>query len=84
MTYWHKNKLKFFKNFSNLPKSLLVKLPDLSNKCSLEFIFLYSSNFTIPEVFHIKDTSEEKVIQIMKYIEISQAAGIDKLPERFL
>ena len=69
--------------FSNLAESFLAKLPDPSNKYNLEYIFLDHSNFAIPEVFHIKSTSEEKVFKIMKNIEISKAAGIDKPPERF-
>ena len=70
--------------FSNLAESFLAKLPDPSNKYNLEYIFLNHSNFAIPEVFHIKSTSEEKVFKIMKNIEISKAAGIDRLPGWFL
>ena len=70
---------KVFKDFFwNLATSLLVKFPDLSNKYNLEPIFLYYSNFVIPEVIHIKSTLEEKVFKIMENIEIS------KLPGRFL
>ena len=47
-------------------------------------MFLYYSNFAIPELFHIKGTSEEKVFKIMENIEVSKASGIDKLPGRFL
>ena len=76
---------KVFKDFfSNLAKSFLDKLPDPSNKYNLESVFLYYSNFAIPESFHIKSTSEEKVLKIMENIEISKASGIDKLPGRFL
>ena len=68
-----------FKDFFwNLATSLLVKFPDLSNKYNLEPIFLYYSNFVIPEVIHIKSNLEEKVFKIMENIEIS------KLPGRFL
>ena len=70
--------------FSNLAESFLAKLPDPLNKYNLEYIFLDHSNFAIPEVFHIKSTSEEKVFKIMKNIEISKAAGIDRLPGWFL
>ena len=35
-------------------------------------------------MFHIKNTSEEKVFKMKKNIEISKATGIDKLPGRFL
>ena len=50
----------------------------------LESVFLYYSNFAIPELFHIKSTSEENVFKIMENIEIFEASGIDKLPGRFL
>ena len=69
---------KVFKDFfSNLAKSFLDKLPDPSNKYNLESVFFYYSDFAIPELFHIKSTSEEN-------IQISKASGIDKLPGRFL
>ena len=35
-------------------------------------------------MFHIKSTSEEKVFKINENIETFKAAGIDKLPGRFL
>ena len=70
--------------FSNLGKSLLVKIADPSNKYNLESVFLYYSNFAIPELFGIKSTSQEKVFKIMENIGISKASGIDKLPGRFL
>ena len=70
--------------FSNSAESFLTKLPDPSNKYSLESIFLYYSNFAIPEVFLIKSTSEEKVFKVMGNIEVSKAAAIDKLPGRLL
>ena len=70
--------------FSNSAESFLTKLPDPSNKYSLESIFLYYSNFAIPEVFRIKSTSEEKVFKVMGNIEVSKAATIDKLPGRLL
>ena len=62
LTYDIKTMSKVFKDFfSNLAKSFLDKLPDPSNKYNLESVFLYYSNFTILELFHIKSTSEEKV-----------------------
>ena len=35
-------------------------------------------------MLHIRRTSEEKVFKIMEITEISKAAGIDKLPGKFL
>ena len=60
---------KIFKDFfSNLAESFLAKLRDLSSKYNLESIFLYYSNFAIPEVFHIKSTSEEEVLRQRKIL----------------
>ena len=85
MTYGIKTMWKVFKYlFPNLAEFFLDKLPDPSYKCNLESVFLYYSNFAIPEVFHIKISSEEKVFIIMGNIEISKAIGWVKLPERFL
>ena len=85
LTYDIKTMSKVFKDFSsNLAKSFLDRLTDPSNKYNLESVFLYCSNFAIPELFHIKSTSEVKVFKIMEYIEISKPSGIDKLPRRFL
>ena len=76
---------KVFENFClNLSESLQGKLPDPSSRYSLESVFLYYSNFAIPEMFHIKNTSEEKVFKIMENIEISKVTVIDKLPGGFL
>ena len=85
LTYDIKTMSKVFKDFFlNLAKSFLDRLTDPSNKYNLESVFLYHSNFAIPELFHIKSTSEVKVFKIMEYIEISKLSGIDKLPGRFL
>ena len=75
---------KFFKDFSNLAKSFLDKLPDPSNKYNLESVFLYYSNIAIPELFLISSTGEEKVFKIMGNIEICKTFHIGKLPGRFL
>ena len=85
LTYDIKTMSKVFKDFfSNLAKSFLDKLPDPSNKYNLESVFLYYLNFALPELFHIKSTSEKKVFKIMENIDISKTSDIDKLPGRFL
>ena len=79
------NMSKVFKDFfSNSAKSFLDKPPDPSYKYNLESVFVYYSIFAIPELFHIKSTSEEKFFKIMENIEISKTSGVTKLPERFL
>ena len=85
LTYDIKKMSKVFKDFfSNLAKSSIDKLLVPSNKYNLESVFLYYSNFAIPELFRIKNTSEGKVFKIMENIEISKASDIGKLPGRFL
>ena len=69
---------------SNSAESFLAELLDPWNKYNLESVFLYYLNVAIPEVFHIKSTSEENYSKIMENIEISKAAGIDEFPGRFL
>ena len=57
LTYDIETMSKVFKDFfSNLAKSFIDKLLDPSNKYNLESVFLYYSNFAIPELFHIKST----------------------------
>ena len=80
LTYDIKTISKVLKDFSNLAKSFLAKLPDHSNNYNLESVFLYYSHFAIPEVFLINSTPEEKVFEIRENIEISKVVGIGKLP----
>ena len=85
MTYHTRSIYKIFKNlFSNLTKSLLIKLPKPPDKCSLQSVIRYYSSFMISDDFCLSNTSEEKVLKIMTNIESSKAAGIDKLSTRFL
>ena len=74
LTYDIKTLLKVFKNFFfNLAESFPVKLADPSNEYNLGSVFLYYSNFAIPDMFHIKNISE--VFKIMENIEISKTAN---------
>ena len=71
LTYDIKAMSNVFKDFfSNVAKSLIDKLPDPSNKYNLESVFLYYLTFVIPELFHIKNITLEKVFKIMENIEI--------------
>ena len=85
LTYDTPSISKIFKNFfSNLAKSLLIKLPSPPNKYSLQSVIRYYSSFMISDDFCLSNTSEEKVLKIMTNIEIFKAAGVDKLFGRFL
>ena len=85
LTYDTRSISKIFKNFfSNLAKSLLIKLPNPPDKYNLQSVLRYYSSFTISDYFCLSNTSEEKVLKIMTNIESSKAAGVDKLSGRFL
>ena len=76
---------KIFKNFfSNLAKSLLIKIPSTPDKYNLQSVIRYYSSFMISDDFCLSNTSEEKILKIMTNIEISKAAGADKLSCSFL
>ena len=82
LTYDTRSISKIFKNlFSNLAKSLLIKLPNPPGKYNLQSVLRYYSSFTISDYFCLSNTSEEKVLT---NIESSKAAGVDKLSGRFL
>ena len=66
--------VNIFKDFSNLAKSLLIKLPNAPNKYNLESVFQYSK-FITEKPFHLSDPSEEEVLKIKQNIDISKAAG---------
>ena len=74
----------FINFFSNLVKSLLIKLPYPPEKYNLQSVIRYYSIFTMSDDFCLSNTSEEKVLKIMTNIESSKAAGVDKLSGRFL
>ena len=85
LTYDAPSMSKIFKNFfSNLVKSLLIKLTSPPDKYNLQSVFRYYSSFMISDDFCLSNTSEEKVLKIMTNIVISKAAGVDKLSSRFL
>ena len=85
LTYDTRSISKIFKNFfSNLAKSLLIKLPNPPDKCNLQSVIRYYSSFTISDDFCLSNTSEEKVLKIITNIESSKAVGVDKLSRSFL
>ena len=75
---------QFFFFFSNLAKSLLIKLPNHPDNYNLQSVIRYYSSFTISDYFCLINTSVEKVLKIMTIIESSKAAGVDELSGRFL
>ena len=52
--------------FSNLAKSLKIKLPNTRNKYTLESAFQYYSKCIAVKPFHLNDTSEKEVFKMMQ------------------
>ena len=76
LTYDTRSISKIFKNFfSNLAKSLLIKLQNHPDKYNLQSVLRHYSSFMISDYFCLSNTSEEKVLKIMTNIESSKAAG---------
>ena len=84
MTQVQSPKFFSFFFFSNLAKSLLIKLPNHPDNYNLQSVIRYYSSFTISDYFCLINTSVEKVLKIMTIIESSKAAGVDELSGRFL
>ena len=80
LTYGTRSISTVFKNFfENLAKTLLTKLPSSTEKYNLESFITCYSIFTIADDFCLNNTSEDKILKIIKKIDISKAAGIDRL-----
>ena len=85
LTYDTRSISTVFKNFfSSLAKSLLIKLPNHPDKYNLESVKNYYFSLTIIDHFFLNKTSENKVLKIIKNIEISKAADTDRVSRGFL
>ena len=85
LTYDTRSISTVFKNFFwSLAESLPIKLPNSPDKYNLESIINYYSSFTIADNFCLNKTSENKTLKIIKEIEISKAASMNKLSGQFL
>ena len=62
----------------------LIHLFNALNKYNLKSPLQYCSKFIIEEPFHLSDTSEEDVFELMQNIKISKAAGIENLSGKLL
>ena len=85
LTYDIRSISTVFKSFfPSLAESLLIKLPNPPDKYNLESVLNYYSSFTITDDFYLNRTSENKVLKVIIKLEISKAAGIDRISRRFL
>ena len=76
-----------FKNyFSSLAQNLISKLPLSPNTFAESKIISYYDNNAVPKNlnFQLLETPPEKILSILKGLNISKAAGIDNLSGNFL
>ena len=82
------NALTFDKNFQRFllkfSRIYLNQTPNAPNRYNVGSVFQYYSKFIIEKSFHLCDTSEEDVFEIMQNIDILKAAGIDNLSAKLL
>ena len=74
----------FAKFYSNLAESLLKNLPNSPNKFDINSVHHYYKNIELKDNFNLNLTTEKKVLEVLQFIDISKAAGIDKISGRFL
>ena len=67
-----------------MAKTLLQKLPPPPNKYGIDSVNIFYKSLNITTKFQLKPTTEDIVLKLLKNIDISQAAGVDNLPRRFL
>ena len=72
----------FAKFYSNLAESLLENLIN-SNKFDMNSVHQYFKNIELKDSFNLNLTTERIVLEVLQFIEISKAAGIDKISGRF-
>ena len=69
---------------SNLAINLVSKLPNPSNKYDVLSVAQYYSHLVLTKKTDLLPTEKDYVLKTLKDINISKAAGIDRLPRRFL
>ena len=73
----------FANNYSNIAESLLENLTN-SNKFDINSVHQYYKNIKLKDSFNLNLTTERIVLEVLQFIDISKAAGIDKIAGRFL
>ena len=67
-----------------MAENLLTKLPNPSNKYGVLSVAQYCSHLGLTKKFDLLPTEKDYVFKILRDIDTSKAAGIDRLPGRFL
>ena len=70
--------------FSNLTENLVSKLPNSSNRYGVLSVAQYYSCLGLTKNFDLLTTEKDYVFKILKDIDISKPAGVNKLPGRCL
>ena len=80
-----KSILKTFKSFySNLTDDLLEKLPKSPNRYTIKFVSDNYEKRWLSENFELVSIAEGYMFNILKNVEVTKAAGVDKIPGKFL
>ena len=74
----------FAKFYSNLAESLLKNLPNSPNKFDKNSVHHCYKNIELKDNFNLNLTTKKKVLEVLQFVDISKAAGIDKISGRFL
>ena len=70
--------------YSNLAGKVLKELPKAPNKCTLNTVFQHYKGIIQTNSFNLATVSENTILNILKNINVSKAAGLDNLFGRFL
>ena len=62
----------------------MSKLPNPSNKYGVHSIAQYYSHLELTRKFNLLPTKKDYVLKILRDVDTSKAAGIDRLPGRYL
>ena len=80
-----KSILTTFKSlYSNLVGDLLSKLPKSPNRYTIKFVSDYYEKLSLSENFKLESITEGYLFNILKNAEVTEAAGLDQISERFL
>ena len=80
-----KSILKTFKSFySNLAQDLLTKLSKSPNRYTIIFVSDYYEKLSLSENFELVLITEGYLFNILKNVEVTKAAGTDKISGKFL
>ena len=69
---------------TTLAESLLKNLPNSLNKFDINYVHHYYKNTELKDNFNLNLTTEKKVLEVLLFIDILKASGIDKISGRFL